>query len=557
MRHFRNEEPWKSAYWSRVTQRRLSRRVLLKVGAFGTAGLAGAAYLGCGDGEEKKGVTPTAGKTVAPEGTPKPGGSVTVLMGAPFSTMDSAFHSTNADKYCIYNVYEPLTAPDTDEEMKQYSVPFLAEKWEQVDDKTINFQLRRNVKFHDGTDVDSAAVKAYYDMVLKPETASPRLADMVSLDHVESPDASTVTMFLKRVDGGFLGAIGRWAGAMRSPTAVAKWGNDYQNHPVGAGAFMFKRQEPGVLYEFERNPDYWQGPSYLDGYKCRVIPDKAVAAAALKAGEIDYAAGGDLDTADLGAFQKDADFDVVIAGAGNLGTIWVNKKREPGNNIHLRKAISYAIDRDEFVQKYGGLAFITPGPLPKYSLYETPDEPDPEYSPEKAKEELKAAGYQDGLTINLVAVNDPILQADTELLAAQLGKVGISVKTEFVPATQAGLTLNKGEYDFAYGAWPVESAGDIDYAMTQLYHSKGFFNNGTTSDPEIDTLVDSVQPLGPNERADVYRHVMKIVVENAYMVYVVGMPQINVIRKNVRGYIPMNKPHGFGLEKQFRGIWLA
>jgi len=177
--------------------------------------------------------------------------------------------------------------------------------------------------------------------------------------------------------------------------------------------------------------------------------------------------------------------------------------------------------------------------------FDTPDEPDLEFSPEKAKEELRAAGYEGGITIKVSAMAEATSQSDIDLLAAQPTKVGINVQTTFTSPSAAGTTLSQGDYDFAYGPWPLASPGDIEYANYNIYLSHGFFRGGSTVDPEIDRLGEEAR-LGPdrNKRREYFRQFMRIVNGNAYLVYVVGLREVVVMRKNLHGFIPVNEPRG-------------
>jgi ABC-type transport system substrate-binding protein len=424
----------------------------------------------------------------------------------------------------------------------------------------LTVKLRQDVKFHDGTVFDAAALKGHYDRILNPETKSTRAADYKMLDHVETVDDSTAKYILKFKNVLFVSSLMGWGSSIESPTAVNKYGVvDFQNHPVGSGAFVFKRQEPGAFYEFDKNPSYWrQGQPLLDGFSIKIVPDKAVAAAALNAGEIDAATGAELDQVDIVGFQNDTRFSVYVGGASGLKQIWVNKGRAPGNNIHLRKALSLAINRDEFVDKYSGLAYVTTGPLPKRNPWSDPNEPDPEYNLDKAKEELNAAGYPDGTTISVYSTTDLTDQSDAELLQAQWAKVGIKANFEFVALGVAAVKLNAGEFDFAYSSFGA-ALGDIDYVMETIFTTGGFFNGGATSDPKIDELV----MRGKNEEEDfntrraTYWEAEKIINDNFYQIWVIGIPDIVVMKKQVHGYIPRSEPGGPGYEQQFRGYWIG
>lgn len=553
---------WEDESGRRLTARRLSRRRLIQIGALGTSGILTAAYLGCGS-DEDEGAKVTSAPSASTPGaaeSPVPGGSFTLGSSAAPSSMDPAlFGGGGSDLVALYNLYDAPVIRDYTEEGEIVLLPSLGESWEWIDDTHLSMRFRRDVKFHDGTDFDAAAIKAYYDRILNPETASTRAADYKMLDHVEQFDDFTATYVLKFKNVLFVSALMGWGSSIPSPTAVARYGVDFQNHPVGTGAFAFKRQEPGALYEFEKNPNYWRPRQpLLDGFSIKIVPDKAVAAAALNAGDIDAASGAELDQKDIAAFQEDSRFNVYIGGASGLKQIWINKSRPPGDNVHLRKAVSLAINRDEFVDKYDGLAYVTTGPLPKRNPWNNPDEPDPEYNPDKAVEEMKLAGLEDGVTINIYSTTDPLDQSDAELLQAQWSKVGIKANFEFIALAVAAVKLNAGEFDFAYGSFGA-ALGDIDYVMETIFTTGGFFNGGATKDDRIDQLVNR----GKNEEEDfktrraTYWEVQKIINENFYQIWVVGIPDIVVMKKEIHGYIPRSEPGGPGYEQQFRGYWIS
>jgi len=553
-----SENYWNDRYWPRIMKQRLSRRRLIQIGALGTAGAVSAAYLGCGTDEGEGGKT-TTGPTAAGE-TPVPGGSFTLGSASAPSSMDPAlFGGGGSDLVALYNMYDAPVIRDYSAEGEIVLLPSLAESWEWIDDTHLSMKFRQDVEFHDGTDFNASAAKAHYDRILNPETNSTRIADYKMLDHVEQVDDFSATYVLKFKNVLFVSALMGWGSSIPSPTAVAKYGVDYPNHPTGTGAFMFKRQEPGALYEFEKNPNYWRkGQPLLDGFKIKIVPDKAVAAAALKAGDIDGASGAELDQKDISSFQNDPKFEVYVGGASGMKQIWINKSRPPGDNIHLRKAMSLAINRDEFVDKYSGLAFVSPGPLPRRSPWDNPDEPDPEYNLDKAKEEMKLAGLEDGVTINIYSTTDPTDLSDAELLLAQWAKIGVKANFEFIALVVAAVKLNAGEFDFAFGSFGA-ALGDIDYVMETIFTTGGFFNGGATKDDRIDQLVNR----GKNDEADfatrraTYWAAMRIINENFYQIWVIGQPDVVVMKKEIRGYIPRSEPGGPGYEQQFRGYWIS
>jgi len=542
---------WRDREIKRALGRRLSRRRLIQMGALGSAG-AVALAVGCGGGDEKNGGKATAGPVgTTAAGTPQPGGKVTIASNAPVSSLDPAIWSLGSDKYVTYNVYDWPATQGTDETGALTVLPNLAESFEWVDNTHLAFRWRQGIKFHDGTDFNSDAIQAYYKRVLDPATKSPRAAELNTLDHVESSDLYNSTYVLKSPDAVVAElALSFWTSCIPSPAA-----SDLEQKPIGTGPFIFKSQQPGASYELVKNPDYWRpGEPYLDGYSVRVIPDKAVAAAALKSGEVDMVAT--LEVRDIAQFKQDPKFNVVTQGVG-AKKVYVNNNRGACKDERVRKALSLAVNRQEFIDRYAGEAFITPGPLIKGGTFANPDEPDPQYDPEQAKQLLTAAGYPDGLEFEkMYTTTEPADQTDAQVLQAQWADAGIKTNVDYVATAQAGVRLATGDYELAMGG--AFGEGD-DYELRNVYHSKGVFNGGSLTDPEIDRLIDSAKlELNPDQRKKIYWQVQKIIMEKTMAVFIVGLPTRVVVAKRVQGYAPDLAVKGEPrMQFQWRKIWVS
>jgi peptide/nickel transport system substrate-binding protein len=543
-------------YWldrerRRLLSQRLSRRRLIQIGAIGSVGAAALA-VGCGGGDEGNGGKATAGPGgTAAAGTPKTGGKITIASNAPVTSLDPAIWSLASDKYVVYNVYDWPATQGTDEAGNLTVLPDLAESFEWVDDTHIAFRWRQGIKFHDGTDFNSDAIQAYYKRVLDPATKSPRAGELNTLDHVESSDLYNSTYVLKQPDSVVIElTLSFWTSCIPSPAAT-----DLEQNPIGTGPFLFKSQQPGASYELVKNPDYWRpGEPYLDGYSVKVIPDKAVSAAALKAGEVDISAS--LEVRDIAQFKQDPNFNVVTRSVGGK-KVYVNNNRGACRDERVRKALSLAVNRQEFVDRYAGEAFISPGPLWKGGTFANPDEPDPQYDPEQAKQLLTAAGYPDGVEFErLFTTTEPADQTDAQVLQAQWEKVGVKVNVEYVAVAQAGVRLATGDYELAMGGAFGEGE---PYELRNVYHSKGVFNAGTLTDPEIDRLIDSAKlELDPNERKKIYWQVEKIVMEKTMAVFIVGLPTRLVMAKRVQGFArDLAGTSDHSMQFQWREIWVS
>jgi len=228
--------------------------------------------------------------TTAPtktEITGKYGGELVIANIADVLRMDPMLITDVPTATIAYQIFDFLVRYN--HETKQYE-PGLAISWEASEDaKTWTFKLRKGVKFHDGTPFNAEAVKFTIDRVLDPQSKSPLSQDFRdNVESVEVIDEYTVVFHLKNPLASFLDRIIRNQGAMIvSPTAVKKYGDDFSNHPVGTGPFMFKEWIPGERVVLVKNPDYWGGAPMIDTLIFKPMPESAAQVAALQAGQVD------------------------------------------------------------------------------------------------------------------------------------------------------------------------------------------------------------------------------------------------------------------------------
>ena len=171
-------------------------------------------------------------------------------------------------------------------------VPDLAKSWEVLDaGQTYVFHLQEGVTFHDGTAFDAHAAKWNFERILDPEVGSWVRPYYEDIEQVEAVDTYTLRVRMKERSGAFLTVLaGYFQGIpMASPTSFATHGKDWVRHPSGTGPFKLQDWVPGEHIILEKNPTYFKkGLPYLDQLEFRVIRNEVAAAAALRAGEVDF-----------------------------------------------------------------------------------------------------------------------------------------------------------------------------------------------------------------------------------------------------------------------------
>src|ERR671922_3010486 len=299
--------------------------------------------------------------------------------------------------------------------------PDLAERWEALDDTTYVFHLRQGVKWHNkppvnGRELVAEDVKFTYERFLsEPANANRYLLD--SVDRIEVVDRYTVKFLLKEPYVWFLSVLAyptsMW---IIAPEVVQQFGDLKKAETViGTGPFILERYDPNVKTVFKRNPDYYRDDQpYVDGVEWLVIPDESTGLAMYRTGQLDCGPGINwaIRQQDLEAMKKShphlkyQDFLSQSAGA-----ITVRTDLPPFNDVRVRRAISYAIDRQALIEAVWVRGKPSPSISPGLVEWSLPIDQLGEgtkyyrYDPQEAMRLLAEAGHPKGFKTTLTASN--------------------------------------------------------------------------------------------------------------------------------------------------------
>ncbi len=360
----------------------------------------------------------------------KAGTSVTVKWAYYMPTSwDPVTSRTGADINSISVAYASLTRLDAAGKVE----PGLAKAWHYNGDGTaITFELRDKLTFTDGTKLDAAAVKAFFDRGLSQKNSF--LKDQLSdIESISADSPTLVTLHLTQPDYQIPYLVAGRTGAIPSPTAAAKDLAKLSLWPVGAGPFKMIESVPESYAYFVKNPDYWDAANiHVDRLEISVMPDPATLVAAIRSGAIDVS----ILPARRVAEAKADGLTVTIAPSLTAADMSINLNKAPFTNGKVVEAFRYAFNRQEFVDVLtAGRGSITHQPFPP-GYYAA----DPEletlwgYDPDRAKVLLAAAGYQPGsltVTITTSALLDN--GGAAELAQSQLAKIGVNSVIRVVP----------------------------------------------------------------------------------------------------------------------------
>jgi len=461
----------------------------------------------------------------------------------------------------LTSVYDTLVWQDLDGNF----VPGLAESWEVSDDGLIyTFHLRKDVKFHDGSPFNAQAVKFNLDRIVNPQTKSQKAAFMLGpYDHAEVVDDYTVRVYLKEPFAPLLDSLSQVYLGMASPTAVEKWGLDYQMHQVGTGPFIFKEYIPKDHLTLVRNPDYnWapgifnhQGPAYLEEIEFRFFVEPATRALALESGEAHVM--GEIPPQDAQRLSDDPNFQLIpVALPGTPLQIFLNTKRPPTDDLRVRQALIYASDREAIVTAiFKDLSPVAHGPLNAVTIgYDENVVGLYDHNPELAKELLKEAGWLDvdgdgvrekggqPLRVEAYLMGWGFLPEVAQLLQAQFKAVGVEMRSQVVAYPAALEAAREGKHNLI----PFSlSSSDPDILRT-FFHSEGGFNWAKVRDPRLDELLEEgARTLDPERRKEIYAEAQQIIMAKALIIpirdYVnlnAASAQVKGLRYDLRGWFP-------------------
>jgi ABC-type transport system substrate-binding protein len=337
-------------------------------------------------------------------GQPVSGGDFTFGYSSSFvDILDPHVTSQSVSHFIMANIFDPLVYLRTNGEF----APGLAESWAQsTDGLTWTFKLKRGVTFHDGTSFNAEAVKFSFDRMVDPETKSRQAGVALRgfYDRTDVVDGNTVRIVLKKPKASFLTVISQVFFAPVSPKAARELGAEFGRKPVGTGPFKFVEWVQNQHVKLVRNPDYtWgppflhKGPAHFATLTFRQIPDAGARLAALESGQVD--AVDVPPTHQLERLRADPRFQVKSAPQPGMPWGWpMNTKRAPTDELKVRQAMIYALDRAALVKNvlqgayrpaYGPLTPVTFGYNPAVEkMYP--------YDPRKAEALLDEAGWKKG-----------------------------------------------------------------------------------------------------------------------------------------------------------------
>lgn len=432
--------------------------------------------------------------------------------------------------------------------------PALATAWTISDDGLVyTFQLRKGVKFHDGTPFNAKAVKFNFERMLNKdhpyyETGPFPLAFFFSeIDKIDTPNEHEVVFHLKKPYAPFMSNLAYPTGLIISPAVIKKYGKDAGRHPSGTGPFQFAEWQSNTKVVVTANADYWGGKPELKAVVFRPLTDANTRLAEMLSGGLDVMVNVPADS--INTFQSDPRFKLLQQVGPHVWFLILNTKEGIFKDKRVRQAVNYAVNKKTLVDNVlQGTATVANGPTPPAFAWAHNNELKPyPYDPDKARSLLKEAGVKDAKVVFYVTEGgsgmlDPVAMGTA--IQADLAKVGIQAKIEtyewntFLSKVNAGLIGKEDMADMAEMAWMTNDPDTLPYLTlrSDAMPDKGGFNSGYYSNPEVDALLEKARRTTDQaERATLYKKMQTIVHDDAPWLFVANWKQNAVANVRVQG----------------------
>jgi peptide/nickel transport system substrate-binding protein len=439
-------------------------------------------------------------------------------------SVDPFFNNVRIGVILGANVWDTLVYRDpTTNEYKGN----LATSWKQIDDRTIEFELRQGVKFHNGEEFDAESVVYTLNFVADPANKVTTQQNVNWIEKAEKLDKYKVRVVTKQV---FPAAIEYLAGPVVIHPAkyYAEVGPQGMNaKPVGTGPFKVTAYAPGKSITLERNADYFKdspkGTPKIGKLEVRFIPDRQTQMAEALSGGADFIMHVPKDQADQAA--KVPHLQVVSGETMRIAFMQLNTLEGAPTpqlkDIRVRKAIHHAINRESIVKNIVGAGSRVLHTMCFPSQFGCTDEGAPRYAydPALAKKLLAEAGFPNGFDTEIFAYRE---RNQTEAMINDLRAVGIRAKLTFSQYAAMRDSVRSNKASLTHQTWGSFSVNDMS-ASTPVYFT--FEADDVVRDAEVrDLLFKGNNSVDPEVRKQAYQQGLKLIADKAYAVPLWSLP---------------------------------
>ncbi|MBE0664784.1 MAG: hypothetical protein IH584_03110, partial [Candidatus Aminicenantes bacterium] len=404
----------------------------------------------------------------------------------------------------------------------------LAVSWETSrDGRTWTFQLRRGVRFHDGTPFNADAVAYTFFRQMDPANPNrqqdfPLFADIFTfLKSVRKIDSFEVQFILSKPFFPFLATLTVDCAAIVSPHAVQKAGANFANAPVGTGPFKLSSWQKNKRLVLTANREYWRGRPGIDEYIDTIEPRSEILNSYFQQGMLDILYAYSISK--MVSYKKQDWVKVIATPYLSVTYAVINSARPPLNRKGVRKALSYAWDPRALKLVFQDYALPVQTLLPMNLAGATPKDQPREFSLAKAQSLLKKEKLADEIQLEmLMQKDDGLLLQLLSMYARNLKQIGIKLKLTRLEPNAYAQRIAKGDFDLAYSGW-IADFPDADSMLFPLLseqlQKQGFANIAGAKRQDLrDLLTAARRERGAKKRQALYQNLNRTIIADGLVI---------------------------------------
>ena len=430
--------------------------------------------------------------------------------------------------------------------------PGLAARWEvSADGRTYTFHLRQNVRFHDGTSFGAKDVVGSWERALDPATKSSaseflypikgardfHAQKATSITGLAVRDDSTIVVTLEEPLAAFLKLLAMPVASIVPRNIPANFGE----HPIGTGPWRLIDWHPDDYLLFARNDGYFLGAPKAESLEARIIAEPSTSVAEFESGNVDVL---QVPADQIREWEDDESRRPLLSSTPALELVYVgiNTTRGPLADSRVRQAINYAVDINTIIDRLVAgrgtrAAGVIPPALAGYDSARRPYA----FDPARAKQLLAAAGYPNGIDIELWVSMTPIYVRMAETIQAYLNAVGIRTKVVQRESAASRAAARKGQTDMILKDWYADYPDAENFLYPLLYSGNrgsggnvSFYSNSAFDS----TVIAARRELDSAKRVVLLRRADSIAFLDAPMMFLYFYNELYAVQPWMKGFRP-------------------
>lgn len=450
-------------------------------------------------------------------------------------SMDNTMVFSNASIWVFQQIFESLYTVTPDGKGVK---PWLATGYTlSPDKKTWTFTLRPGVKFSDGRPMTSADVKFSIDTATHTKGGWEFLN--VAIDKVTAPTPDTVVITTKYPWAPLLADLANFNNAVVPANYEGKTHDQFYSAPIGTGPFKWDHWTKGSELKLVKNPLYWQqGKPMLDSVTWKVVPDDNSRTVQVQGGQADIDEAPPFSA--VSQLKSTPGVTVTLFPSTKTDYIMFNEKKKPYDDVHVRRAISYAIDRAALVKSilFGNGTPANSFLMPNVPYYDA-STPGIQYDMAKAKAEMAQSSVPSGFTTTYLASSGDVAdQAIAQVLQSSLKQLGITVNIQNVDPSANHDLQNNLKYEISHSYWTMDIADPdelVSFAVDPAAGSQSFFT-AYNNPAVVKATHDAQQAFDPTKRQQLYSFIQQQAANDAFLGFLYYSPFAYAYSSKVQGF---------------------